>query len=280
MKISPSSLASIGIAHFTTIGVEPMDYVAMASRVGYGKVGLRLYPAFPGAPFYEIPAGSALMRSMRALLADTGLSVYDIEFVVIDGAFEPERLKPVLESAGELGARRLSVCGDDADEARMLANVVRLADLARPFGMAIDIENMPWRKVASFAQAVQLAKDTGVSNVGALLDALHFTRGGGVPADLKTVPPQFVRSFQLCDTTGPRPASSEALIAEARGGRKLPGQGALPLVELLEAVPEDCVISVEVPMTAGTAEDHARQVYDAAQRLTASPLGGRKKSVR
>src|SRR5437016_2064115 len=142
------------------------------------------------------------MTSMRTQLANEGLSAYDIEFVVIDGAYEPEKLKPVLESAGELGARRLSVCGDDADDGRMLANVVRLADLARPFVIAIDIENMPWRKVATFAQAVQLARDCGVSNVGALLDALHCTRGGSVPADLKTVPPHFVKSFQLCDTTG------------------------------------------------------------------------------
>jgi sugar phosphate isomerase/epimerase len=267
MNISPRSLASIGIAHFTTIGVAPMDYVAMAALVGYARVGFRLYPAFPGAPFYEIPAGSALMKSMRMLLADTGLSVYDIEFVAIDGAFAPESLKPVLESAGELGASRLSVCGDDPDRPRMLANIVRLADLARPFGISIDIENMPWRKVATFAQAVKLAKDTGVSNVGALLDALHFTRGGGIPADLKTMPPRFVKSFQLCDTIGPRPASNDALIAEARGGRKLPGEGTLPLVELLKTVPEECVLSVEVPMTAGTAEDHARLVYAATQRL-------------
>jgi sugar phosphate isomerase/epimerase len=271
MKASSVSLASIGIAHFTTIGVAPMDYVAMAARVGYAKVGLRLYPAFPGAPYYEITAGTALMKLMRAQLANTGLSVYDIEFVVIDGAFEPEKLKPVLESAGELGARRLSVCGDDADGPRMLANVVRLADLARPFGVAIDIENMPWRKIATFAQAVQLARESGASNVGALLDALHFTRGGGVPADLKSVPRQLVRSFQLCDTTGPRPATNDALIAEARGGRKRPGQGTLPLAELLEAVPEDCVLSVEVPMTMGTAEDHARMVYEDTQRLALLP---------
>ncbi len=258
----------LGIAHFTTIGVEPLAYVEMAAHIGYTQVGLRLYPAFPGAPFYEIPTGSSLMKAMQARLADTGLSIYDIEFVVVDDSFEPESLKVVLESAGELGAKRLSVCGDDADGARMVANIVGLADLARPFGITIDIENMPWRKVATFAQAVQLARDTGLSNVGALLDALHFTRGGGAPADLRMVPPQLIKSFQLCDATGPCPSSNDALIAEARGGRKLPGEGTLPLIELLKAVPQDCVLSVEVPMMTGKPEDHARQVYEATQRLT------------
>ena len=256
----------LGIAHFTTIGVEPLDYIAMAARVGYSQVGLRLYPAFPGAPFYEIPPGSSLMKAMQMRLADTGLSIYDIEFVVADAAFEPARLRPVFETAAELGAKRLSVCGDDADGARLCSNIAALAVLAQPFGMGIDIENMAWRKISSFAQAVQLAKDTGAKNVGTLVDALHFTRGGGLPKDLKDVPQQFVKSFQLCDTVGPRPISDDALIAEARSGRKLPGEGTLPLAELLTAIPRECVISVEVPMTAGLAEDHARRVYEAAQR--------------
>src|SRR5713226_5145904 len=79
VNISPTSQPPLGIAHFTTIDVEPLAFVEMAARVGYTTVGLRLYPAFPGAPFYQIPVGSALMRSMRARLADAGLSVYDIE---------------------------------------------------------------------------------------------------------------------------------------------------------------------------------------------------------
>lgn len=267
MTVSPTALPPLGIAHFTTISVEPLDYAAMAARIGYAKVGLRLYPAFPGAPYYEIPVGSGLMKSMRTLLADTGLSVYDIEFVVIDGAFEPKFLKPVLESATELGAKRLSICGDDADGARLHSNIAALAELARLYGMGIDIENMPWRKTASFSKAVELAKSIGASNVTALIDALHFTRGGNVPVDIKAVPQHLIKTLQLCDTTGPRPASNEALIAEARGGRKLPGEGTLPLIELLGAVPRDCVVSVEVPMTSGTAEDHARSVFDAAQRV-------------
>jgi sugar phosphate isomerase/epimerase len=256
----------LGIAHFTTIVVEPLDYVAMAARIGYSQVGLRLHPAFPGAPFYEIPSGSSLMKAMQSRLADTGLSVYDIEFVVVDAAFEPARLRPVFEMAAELGAKRLSVCGDDADGARLCSNIAALAVLAQPFGMGIDIENMAWRKISSFAQAVQLAKDTGAENVGALVDALHFTRGGGLPKDLKDVPQKVVKSFQLCDTVGPRPTSDDALIMEARSGRKLPGEGTLPLAKLLTAIPKECVISVEVPMTAGLAEDHARRVYEAAQR--------------
>jgi sugar phosphate isomerase/epimerase len=257
----------LGIAHFTTIGLDPLTYLSMATRIGYRRIGLRLYPAFPGAPYYEIPSGSALMKAMRGQLAASGVSVYDIEFVVIDGTFDPARLKPALESAGELGAKRLSVCGDDPDEGRLLSNIATAASLAAPFGISVDIENMPWRTTASFAIAVRLAKDSGAENVGVLVDALHFTRGGGVPADLKTAPQKLVRHFQLCDATGARPASNDALIAEARAGRKLPGEGTLPLADMLGALPDDCALSVEVPMVSGDAEQHARRVFEAAQRI-------------
>jgi hypothetical protein len=127
MKLSLLSPPPLGIAQFTAINVEPWSFVEMAA---YSAVGLRLNPAFPGAPFYQIPVGSALMRSLRNRLADTGLSVYDIEFVVIDGNFKPESLAPMLESAGELGARRLSLCGDDPDRSRLIANFAALCDLS------------------------------------------------------------------------------------------------------------------------------------------------------
>jgi hypothetical protein len=136
VNVTPTLLPPLGIAHFTTDDVEPLAFVEMAARVGYVTVGLRLYPAFRGAPFYEIPVASALMRSMRAPLANTSLSVYDIEFVTIDTAFEIDRLKPALNSAADLGARRITVCGDDADRPRLAVAFADICDLAAEFGMA------------------------------------------------------------------------------------------------------------------------------------------------
>jgi hypothetical protein len=87
---------SLGIAHFT-VGEAPP--VGLAARTGYACSGLRLHPAFPGAPCYEIPTGSAAMREMRRRLEDENVAVYDIELVTLAEGFEPAGLAAMIESA-------------------------------------------------------------------------------------------------------------------------------------------------------------------------------------
>jgi sugar phosphate isomerase/epimerase len=265
--VSAAAPPPLGIAHFTTIGVEPMALVEMAARIGYAAVGLRLYPAFPGAPFYQIPAGSAAMRAMRGLLAATAISVYDIEFVTIDESLDVEILKPVLESAAELGAQRLSVCGDDPDRSRFAATLARLCDMADAFNLGIDLEVMPWRRISTVAIAWDAIQQAARPNAGILIDALHLSRSGGAPEDLRTLPKDVIRSAQLCDAVSSRPATTQAHLQEARAGRLLPGEGALPLHRMIGELPDHVMLSVEVPNAVDPPEDHARRVYDAARRI-------------
>ena len=208
------------------------------------------------------------MREMKEHMQGEGVSVYDIEFVIIDPDFAAERLRAMLESAGELGAKRLSVCGDDPDRGRLEANFAELCDLAAGFGMGVDLECMAWRQVSSFPEAVRVVEAAGRPNGGALVDALHLSRTGGSPGDLKAVPPQRIRSAQLCDAPATRPGSTEAIIEEARSKRLPPGHGDLPLRELLAVLPDDVCLSVEVPMDVRQpAEVRARQVFEATQAL-------------
>lgn len=264
----------LGLAHFTCIEVPPPDLVGLAARAGYAAVGLRLHPAFPGAPSYEIPAGSEASRDMQRRLQGEGMRVHDIEFVTIGEDFSAGSLTGVLEAAGALGAKRLSVCGDDSERSRLVANFAALCDLAAPFGIGVDLECMAWRTVSSLPLAVRVVEEAGRPNGGVLVDALHLSRTGGSPQDVREISPERVRSAQLCDARAERPVGDDAVIREARSGRLLPGEGHLPLTELLAALPDHATLSVEVPMAGGeAAEEHARRVLHATRGLLARSRG-------
>lgn len=258
----------LGLAHFTVLDVPPLELVSLAARVGYAFIGLRLHPAFPGSPYYEMPRGGRELREMRHRLSAEGMHVHDIEFVTIGEDFAPARLAPMLESASELGARRLNVCGDDPDRGRLVASFAELCDLAAGFGMGVDLECMAWRRVATFPAALDIIEAAGRPNGGALVDALHLSRTGGSPSDLRAAPAGRIRSAQLCDAPAERPTTAAAIVEEARSGRLPPGQGQLPLCELLAALPDDAAISVEVPTRdPAPPEVRARRIYLDTQGL-------------
>lgn len=262
----------LGIAHFTCIGLAPVEFARLAARVGYRRIGLRLHPAFPGAPAYSVPEGSLVARDLQAVLDGEDLALHDIEFMVIDAAFDASALERTLADAAALGARRLSVCGDDPDRGRLVARFADLCDCAARHGLAVDLECMAWRQVASLPDAVSVVEAAGRPNAGVLVDALHLARGGDTPETVRDIDDALIRHAQLCDAGPIRPDTPEGLIAEARAGRLLPGEGALPLRALLAALPDDATHSVEVPMTGSTsAEEHARAVFAAAQVLLADP---------
>ncbi len=70
----------------------------------------------------------------------------------------------------------------------------------------------------------------------------------------------------------PAPHDTPALIREARTGRLLPGEGALPLADLVAALPADLPLAVEAPCRA-TAElpavERARRAHRALSALLA-----------
>ncbi|WP_458387127.1 sugar phosphate isomerase/epimerase family protein [Rhizobium pisi] len=264
-----ASASPLGVAHFSAIDVEPATFVSLAAAAGFSSVGLRLHPAFPGAPYYDLPLGSDAARDVKARLDGEGISLYDIEFVVIGPDFDPDALTSMLAGASALGARRLSVCGDDPDRGRLVANFAALCDLAATFGMGVDLENMGWRTVASFQDSLTIVRDSNRDNAGTLVDALHFFRNGSQAKDLAAAPHGMIRSIQLCDARGPAPRTADQMVSEARTGRFAPGLGELSVASLMRVLPVGAAVSVEVPIHSSQApEEHLRHLYDATRALT------------
>jgi sugar phosphate isomerase/epimerase len=106
------------------------------------------------------------------------------------------------------------------------------------------LEFLPIFTIGSLAAAVDLVQEVGRPNAGVLVDTLHLARSGGTAADLRTVPPRLLPYVQLADAPAAAPPADQ-LRDEALHGRLLPGDGALPLAAVLDAVP-DVPVSLEI----------------------------------
>jgi sugar phosphate isomerase/epimerase len=111
---------------------------------------------------------------------------------------------------------------------------------------------------------------SGRTNASVLIDALHFSRSGGVPSDIAGIDGSLLRYAQICDAAAIIPGERSDLIREARSGRLLPGEGALPLRELVAVLPATIPLSIEAPVraTAGLPPlERARRAYRSMRAL-------------
>ena len=240
------AMTVLSLAHLTVLDVAPPALFDIAAQAGYQSVGIRIFPAVPGAVAY--PLSPPTVSEWRRRMADAGVGVHDVEFLPITPEIHVGDYAQTLALAAELGARRLSVAGDDADFSRLAEHFGALCDLAAKVGMGVDLEFMRFRILGTLPQALEIVTRAARPNGKLLVDMLHLHRSGGTAAMLRDIPAALLGSVQLCDAPLHIPETDAGLTEEARGGRLFPGEGELPLIDFMNAVPGDIPISLEVPV--------------------------------
>jgi sugar phosphate isomerase/epimerase len=153
-----------------------------------------------------------------------------------------------MAAAQRLGATELLVHGADPDQSRLIETFGRLCDLAARYGLAANLEPMPWVDVSNVAKAMRILDGAARGNAGLLVDAIHFDRAADTPQALAKVDRRRLRYMQLCDARPERPADTQEIIRQARGDRLFPGEGGLDLKGLLCALPAGIPLSLEIPV--------------------------------
>jgi len=265
----------ISLAHLTVLDTTPPELVDVAAAAGFRTIGIRL-TATPsvGIPPYDILSDGPLLRETLRRLADTGVSVLDTEFL----RFEPEIPVGVpegfLEVSARLRARNVLVMSAEPDEDRTLERFCELCDRAAGYGLHVCLEFAIYTGVRTLAHAAHVVARSKRANASVLIDALHWSRSGGLPAHVAQVDPALFRYAQICDAGPdmPGPDDTPALIREARTGRLLPGEGVLPLADLVAALPATLPLAVEAPSRATAhlpAVERARRAHRALTALLA-----------
>jgi sugar phosphate isomerase/epimerase len=228
------SLASGVLPEFTSV-----QMAQAAAGSGFQAVGL----------WVETDKWDAgVTRDIRRIVADAGLVVLDAEVIWIrPGPLDPDHLR-IVDIAAEVDARNLLVVSSDPDLDATAEKLGALIDHARPAGIAVSLEFGAFTEMKSLAMALDVLERTGRSDAGLLIDPLHLARTGGGPADVARVPRGRFSYAQFCDApaSGPSVDDIKGIIDEAVDGRLFPGDGALPLPELLDALPPGVPLSVEL----------------------------------
>jgi len=266
----------ISLAHLTTLDLSPPQMIRIAAEIGYDAVGLRLIAVTPTTPGYPLMHDAALLRETLAALADTGLFVNDIEFLRMTPDFAPHHYEAFLDVGAALGARHVICAPYDPDTARLAANLAALNALCAPRRIRPVLEFFPWTNVPDLSTACRIADATGDDAIGILVDALHFNRSNSSLAELAEQTVRHPHRFpflHLCDAPVQPSYTTEELFHAGRAERLPPGLGQIDLSAILDRMPTDTPVALEVPMTSQQTENGsshvARQVYEAAVKLLA-----------
>lgn len=259
----------LSLHHLTMIEAHPLQLVEAAAAGGFDCCGIRLVAPRPGDPLVDIAGDRETVRRVGQRLKDSGVQLLDIEAIWLSPNTQVETLRLPLEVGASLGAKYVLVVGFDEDRSRLADNFGRLCDLAATFGLTVMLEFITYCTVRSLAEACAMVDASGRANAGILIDTLQFFRSGAAPTELDGLPARLFHYMQICDAPLPAPETIEARRHEARTDRRLPGQGELPVGDLLRHLPADIPLALEAPCEALRGLPYVEQGRHAGEVLRA-----------
>ncbi|MDP2522714.1 TIM barrel protein [Neptunomonas phycophila] len=189
-------------------------------------------------------AGSA--ADVRRMANDLNLEIIALQpFRDFEAMPEPYRTQNFyraqkkFELMHELGTQRLLICSNVSphvidDKQRAAADLRELGELAKKEGFIIGYEALAWgRYVADYYDAWDIVKRADHSNVGIIIDPFHmFARGNTLDLLRDEIPIEKIALVQVADA----PSLQMDVLSYSRHFRCFPGQGDLPVVELVQTL--------------------------------------------
>ncbi|MGR8964273.1 sugar phosphate isomerase/epimerase family protein (plasmid) [Rhizobium leguminosarum] len=240
-------MADLSLHHLTMIHHHPLEVIEAAAAGGFSHCGLRLVAPRPGDPLVDVLNEPGAIASIDSRLKALGVKLLDIEAVWLGPDTSIESLRPAMEAGERLGARYLLTVGNDPDASRQQDNFEALCALAKEHHLKVGLEFISYCEINSLEKAFETLAKSNAENAGLLIDALQFFRSGSSPTDLTPSVVSRILYAQICDGRKAAPATIDERRFEAREDRLLPGDGQLPIRELLRALPRDIALSLEAP---------------------------------
>jgi sugar phosphate isomerase/epimerase len=201
------------------------ERVAAAARAGF--TGFGIWHAD-----LEHTLRSISLTDMRRILDDHGMKHIELEFLSDWWLEDGERRtasdvakRKLLEAARALGARHVKV-GDLFNSAVELPELVEgfaaLCSEAREYGTKILFELMPFARINTLADALELVTSADAPNGGIVFDLWHVVKLGISYEEVARFPMRFIGGIEINDGTFTAPWS---LFEDTINHRRLCGEG-------------------------------------------------------
>ncbi len=251
----------IGIEFISVLGLPPVDFVDLAADLGCQHIGIALEPMpfYPKRyPQWSLRNDASLRAEVIAAMRDRGVTISLGEGFLVRPGTDIGDAAVDMDVMCELRVPRVNLLSLESDLTRGFDQCATFAELADARGLQATLEFLPGLPIGDLPTALAAVRHVGKSNFRVLIDTMHFFRSGSKVADIAAIGPNQIGYVQLCDV--PLVSKHANYADEARFERMCPGNGELPLFELLCALPPDLIMGLEVPMLgqaeAGVSPNH------------------------
>lgn len=263
----------IALGYLSVFGLPPVQFIDLAAALDCRHISIFLR----GGPLLPLDYPSFSLTKDPALRQEIGAALrgHDVTITLGDGFLvrpdtEIRSFASDLDALAELGAGQINVISLDRDRSRTFDQFGELTELAAQRHIRTVTEPAPGLVIGDIPTALAAVQHVGRPEFQVLVDTMHLIRSGCTPDDLAAIDPDHVGYVQINDTTlQPKIAN---YLEEAMFERMVPGEGELPLREILAALPADLVIEIEVPqrslaMAGVSPIDRLRPCVAATRRL-------------
>ena len=248
----------------TAVDLDAPSFVSLAAQHGFRRISLLVNPMSPPYQDFDLLGNSATRQETRRRCEDLGIAVDMIEAFNIQADTNPLSFVPALESGAVLGRPVVNLLPRDDDEARIADGFAGACALADRYGFPVMTEISRRATLKTLPQAVSFFKRIGRPDLRVVIDTLHFFRFGGTLDQVREYR-DWIGRIQISDGPADMPLADQ--LTEARQRRLIPGDGALPLRELLAALNPGLTIGIEVPNPDFTTDERVRRSREATLTL-------------
>jgi sugar phosphate isomerase/epimerase len=242
----------LGIEMLSVFGMPPIEFVYLTADLGCryittGMVGFAPVNTLQYQPF-SLRDDRQLRRDLLAAMDDRGVSISLGEGLLIAPGVDVRSYAADLDIMAELRIPRINTVSLEPDRARTFDELAALTELAATRGISTCVEPVVGLSIADLPSAIAAVEYVNRDEISLLIDTMHVARFGASADDLRSIPAERIGYIQLSDTTMQHRMQHYA--EEAMYERMTPGEGELPLLDMLAALPQDRVVGLEIPMRA------------------------------